>query len=140
LSAGAGLTIANQVHHAPNCDQVDCHAAILLPEKSQSLIHACCGAHIVGQPQQEWLHLDKQPDRRQQHMPLMSIAVNDSSLQLQAPSSHISHFRKLQGIPYTVGAGRVICVPHEKPCCSHSTASHIPMHMGACEQYDQPYK
>jgi hypothetical protein len=135
VRAGARFTVANRAQHASNCDQVDCHAAIVLQENSESLIHGCCGTHTAAHPQQEWLQLDNQPDRLKSHLHMLSvastsIAVNDSSLQLQAPTRHLSHSRQLQGIPYNIGAGRGICVPHENPCCSYSIDMHIAVHGG----------
>jgi hypothetical protein len=138
--AGAGFTIATQAHFAPNCDQMNSHAAIFFPN-SQSLTHGC-GTHTVGQPQQEWLNLDKQPDTRQLHSQVISVAsasttVSDRSLQLQVPTRYISHSRQLQAIPYPAGAGRGVCVPHEELSCCHSIAVHITMHGGVCAQQDQ---
>jgi hypothetical protein len=145
VRAGAGFTIANQAQHVPNCDHFDCHAAMLLPENSQLLIHACCGTHTVDPLQQEWLHLDTQLDRLQPHLHMLSVAStsvagDDSSLQLQATTRHFSHPRQLQGIPYRVGAGRGICVPQEKPCWSHSIAIHIAVLGGGRQQQDQWHK
>jgi hypothetical protein len=120
---------------------MDSHAAIFLLENSQSLTHGC-GTHSVDQPQQEWLNLDKQLDRFQPHLHTISVAsastaVSDKSLQLQVPTRYISHSRQLQAIPYPAGAGRGICVSHEKLFCCHSIAVHITMHGGVCAQQDQ---
>jgi hypothetical protein len=136
LRANAGVKGAEQDQHALHCGHVDCSAARLTWALSQSDIHGCCGTH-TDQLHLEWLRPDEHPVRYQlhSHIPPASIPskLQDSSLQLQAPSRQLSHSRQLQSIPYPVGAATASFVPHEQSLCSHSTTVLFLAHNSAAQ-------